>query len=69
MSTLVLKGTTIDSTVVDFNIPVYEDGMSFDDYKIIVDKELDDSSNGYSSITRLSQFDLDLSLDEAKEMQ
>ena len=29
--------------------------------EIIVDKELDDSSNGYSSITRLSQFDLDLS--------
>ena len=29
--------------------------------EIIVDKELEDSSNGYSSITRLSQFDLDLS--------
>ena len=29
--------------------------------EIIIDKELEGSSNGYSSITRLSQFDLDLS--------
>ena len=29
--------------------------------EIIIDKELESSSNGYSSITRLSQFDLDLS--------